>query len=378
MIIQSKRVWLFGGFYPAQILLCGDKISRVLPYGEISPCEDWGDNRVVPGFIDTHTHGAYGVDATSSPPERLCVWAKKAAGEGITSFLPTTVTQSDEALTAAAKNIAQAMRLGGEGAQILGAHFEGPYLSEAFKGAQSGKHIVKPDIHQFERWQEAAGGAIMLVTVAPEEDEDFGFIRYCASKGIAVSMGHTAASFDQAVMAGANGAGGFTHTHNAMSGYSHKSPGVLNAALSCRDIFCEIIPDGIHVPYPLVQSLFACKGEDYAVAVTDSLLAKGMGEGVPVSLGGLEVEAGRGAAYLKGTGTLAGSTLDFAGALRNLVEYANVPFTAALNACTINPARRVGIANRKGKLAAGYDADIVVLSDKYDVIQTYCRGGKCL
>jgi len=378
MVIQSKRVWISGGFYPAQLLLESGKIVRVLPYGEMPAGEDYGDKRIIPGFIDTHTHGAYGADANFSPPEDIAAWAMKAPSEGITSFLPSTSTQSDEVLTLAAKNISAARKLGRGGAEILGIHFEGPYLGTTFKGAQTEQFIVKADIAQFDRWQDAAGGMIKLVTVAPEEDCGFEFIRYAVESGVTVSMGHSAATLELAVLAAANGANSVTHTHNGMSPYSHKSPGMVNAALSCKDVYAEIIPDGVHVPFPLVRSLFECKGKHHAVVVTDSLFAKGMAKG-EASFDGFRVVLGEnGAAYLKDTGTLAGSTLRFADGLRNLVEYALVPFDAALNACTINPARRIGAEGYKGKLAAGYDADIVVLGDDYTVLQTYCRGGKSI
>lgn len=378
MIVQSRQVWIAGQFVPAQLELENGVIARVLPYNynrqEAGNGEDYGDLRLVPGFVDIHTHGAYGFDATEAEPEGLLFWAKNAAREGITSFLATTVTQSDDVLSGALQNIRRAAACQQEGAQIIGIHMEGPYLCQKYKGAQPAEHIVKASARQFDRWMELSGGMIRLMTVAPEEDGDFAFIRHCASKGVAVNMGHTGCTYDQALLAFANGVTGVTHTHNAMSPYSHRDLGVVNAALSCRDIYCEIIGDGIHVQFPVISSFFDCKGFDRAIMVTDSLLVKGA-EAKAYSFGGHSITLREeGGAVLTGTNTLAGSTLKTNEGLRNLVEKARIPFGAALNACTINPARHIRVDDRKGKIAAGYDADLVVLGNDYRIIQTYCRG----
>lgn len=378
MLLQSKRIWVAGQFMPAQLSVEDGNIAAVLPYGVRTPDQDYGELRLIPGFIDTHTHGAYGVDTNETDEEGLRHWIEKAPSEGITAFLPTTVTQSDAVLTHAVKNTAAVAAQQFPGAEIVGIHMEGPYLGLKYKGAQPPEFIVKALPEQFDRWQEAAVGLVRLMTVAPEEDDGYSFIRYLSARGVAVNMGHTDATYEQAALAVANGASGITHTHNAMSPYSHKGPGMVNAALRFKDVYCEIIPDGIHVPFPIINSFFDCKGGDYAVVVTDSLLVKGGGQD-SYDFGGqrLSLKEG-GGAVLTGTTTLAGSTLSFNQGLRNLVEKALVPFGAALNACTINPARHIGMDGRKGKLVAGYDADIVVLADDYTVVQTYCRGIACL
>lgn len=373
MIIQSKRVWVANQFISAQIEVGGETIERILPYGTKKADADYGNARVVPGFIDVHTHGAFGFDTNDAEEKGLREWARRLPEEGVTAYLPTTVTQSVEILTNALKNVAAVKKAGHEGAEILGVHFEGPYLALQFKGAQPEQYIVNPNVEQFKEYQKAADGLIRLITLAPDEDEDFALTRYCAQNGVAVSMGHSAATYEQALMGAANGATGMTHVHNGMTAYTHRAPGLVGAALRMRDVFGEIICDCIHVDETVLNNYFTVKGRDYGVMVSDSLLAKGLPKDKYV-FGGNAIEIyDDGSAHLE-NGTLAGSTLKMNEGLRNLVERALVPFDAALNACTINPARLVHADDRKGRIRAGFDADITVLNDDYTVKATYCKG----
>ena len=375
MVLQSRRVWLAGQFVPAQLEVADGKIVNVYPFGTKTADVDYGNKRIVPGFIDVHTHGAYGFDTNDGEPEGLRDWMRRIPEEGVTSILPTTVTQMPEVLTKAVANVAKVVEEGYEGAEILGIHFEGPYLDMEYKGAQPPEAIAKPTVEQFKMYQEAAHGMIKYITMAPEHDPEFALTKYCSQNGVVVSMGHSSASYEQALMGIANGAMSMTHVYNGMTPYHHRKPGLVGTALRVRDIYGEIICDGCHSHLAALNNFFIAKGRDYSIMISDSLRAKHCPPGGNYELGGHPIEIGEdGLARLKGTDTIAGSTLNINKGLRILVEEAMVPFDAALNSCTINPARVLRVDDRKGKLTAGYDADLVVLEDDYAVAQTYCKG----
>lgn len=375
MIIQSKRVWVGSQFMPAQLELKGTKIERIYAYGKLTPDQDYDNRRILPGFIDVHTHGCYGFDTNDADPEGLRKWMAGIPEEGVTGILPTTVTQMPEVLLKAVANVAAVIEAGYEGAEILGIHFEGPYLNMKYKGAQPPEAIAKPSVEQFCRYQEAAGGWIRYITLAPDEDEDFALTRYCSSHGVVVSMGHSAATYEQALLGAANGATSMTHVYNGMTPLLHRQPGLVGAAYRLRDVYGEIIGDGCHSHLAALNDFVTSKGRDYVILISDSLRAKHCPPGGDYKLGGHQIEIREnGLAYLKGTETIAGSTLCMNQGLRILIEEALLPIDAAINSCTLNPARCLRVDDRKGRLAAGFDADMVVLEDNYDVCQTYCRG----
>lgn len=375
MIIQSKKVWIAGQFLPAQIHIVEGKIQKIDGYKKEKADVDYGDKRIVPGFIDIHTHGAYGFDTNDGEEVGLRHWMAHIPEEGVTAILPTTVTQMPEVLTRALKNVAKVVKEGYEGAEILGVHFEGPYLDMDYKGAQPPEAIAKPTVEQFEVYQRAAEGLIRYITLAPEHDTDFVLTKYCREHGVVVSMGHSSASYEQALLGIANGATSMTHVYNGMTPYHHRNPGLVGCALRVRDIYGEVIGDGHHSHPASLNNYFQAKGKDYTILITDSLCVKGADKSKDYQLGGHDIELSKeGLALLKGTNTIAGSILRMNQGLRILVEEAMVPFDAALAACTINPARCLGIENRKGKIVSGNDADLVVLEENYEVCQTYCRG----
>lgn len=378
MIIQSQRVWLAGAFLPAQLEVEDGRIKSICEYGLKKADEDFGENRIVPGFIDVHTHGSYGYDTNDGTPEGLKDWMQRIPEEGVTAILPTTVTQMPEVLTKALANVADVVDKGYEGAEILGIHFEGPYLDMTYKGAQPPEAIAKADVEQFRMYQEAAKGLIKYITLAPEHDDDFKLTHYCAQNGVVVSMGHSSATFEQAMLGIANGATSMTHVYNGMTPFSHRAPGLVGAALRVRDVYGELICDGCHSDIAAINNFYTAKGREFSIMITDSLRAKHCPPGGDYTLGGHAISIDeRGLARLKESGTIAGSTLYMNRGLKLLVEQAMVPFDTALNSCTINPARCLGVDNRKGKLTAGYDADFVVLCDDYEVERTYCKGKLC-
>lgn len=375
MLIQSKKVWIADQFVPAMLEVTDGKISDILPYGSQTADEDYGSLRIVPGFLDIHCHGAYGFDTNDANEEGLRNWTKNVVDEGVTAFLATTITQSEEVLTNAVANVAKVMEEGYEGAEILGIHFEGPYLDMVYKGAQPEQHIVKPTIEQFERYQTAAKGHIRYITMAAETDDDFALTHYLTKQGVVVSIGHSAATYDQAVMAYAHGARSMTHVYNGMTPFNHRANGLVGAAYRIRTMYGEIICDGNHSTTAALNNYFMSKGPDYSIMISDALMAKGSPAGSRYIFGGSEIEIyPDGSAHLTATGGLAGSTLRLNEGLRILVEEAMVPFNYAINSCTINPARCLGVDDRKGLIGVGMDADLVVLEADYKVHQTYCMG----
>ncbi len=375
MLIQSKKIWIADQFVSAILEVADGKIKDVFPYGSKPADVDYGDKRIVPGFLDIHCHGAFEFDTNDANEEGLRNWAKNIVSEGTTGFLATTITQSEEVLTKAVANVAKVMEDGYEGAEILGIHFEGPYLDMVYKGAQPEQYIVKPTIEQFKRYQEAAKGHIKYITMATETDDDFALTRYLTENGVVVSIGHSAATYEQAVMAYAHGARSMTHVYNGMTPFNHRANGLVGAAYRIRTMYGEIICDGNHSTPAALNNYFMSKGPDYSIMVSDALMAKGTPIGSKFIFGGNEIEIyPDGSAHLTSTGGLAGSTLRLNEGLRILVEEAMVPFNYAINSCTINPARCIGVSDRKGSIEVGKDADLVVLDSDYSVIQTYCMG----
>lgn len=375
MIIQSERVWIGSQFVPAQIEIEDGKIRQIYPIDTKPADADYGCKMVLPGFIDIHTHGSYGYDTNDAEPEGLRNWMARIPEEGVTSILPTTVTQMPEVLTKAVANVARVIEEGYEGAEILGIHFEGPYLDMEYKGAQPPEAIARPSVAQFKQYQEAAKGWIKYITMSPEHDGNHELTRYCSQNGVVVSMGHSSASYEEALMGVANGATSMTHVYNGMTPLHHRNPGLVGGAFRIRDIYGEVIGDGHHSHVAALNIFFQSKGHEKAILITDSLRAKHCPPGGNYQLGGHDIEIGEdGLARLKGTDTIAGSTLQMNRGLQVLIEKAGVPVDAAINSCTINPARCLGVDDRKGKICAGYDADLVVLDADYSVLQTYCKG----
>ena len=375
MIIQSKKVWIADQFTPAQLELEDGIIKEIYPYNEKEVTKDYGNLRILPGFIDIHCHGAYGFDTNDANLEGLRKWAKGIVDEGVTSFLATTLTQSEEVLTNAVSNVAKVVEEGYEGAEILGIHFEGPYLNKAHKGAQPEEYCVKPNIEQFKRYQKAAHGLIKYITMAVENDEDYALTKYCSQNNVVVSIGHSNATYEQAVQAYAHGARSMTHVYNAMTPFTHRANGLVGGALRIRNMYGEIICDGNHSTLAALNNFFTSKGPDYSIMITDSLMCKGFPVGTKFDFGGQEVVIyPDGSAHLVEAGNLAGSTLNVNKGLKILIEDALVPVNYAINACTSNPARCLHVDDRKGTIGVGYDADLVVLDKDYEVVQTYCKG----
>ena len=379
MRIRSTRIYIEEELIPAVLEIQGSAITDILPYDTGGIDCDYGDALISPGFIDIHCHGAYGFDTNSADPEGLRNWAKNIPSEGVTGFLATTVTDNKDTLLGALRNVDQVCSThhpGSDGAAILGVHLEGPYIDPEHAGAQPVSAIKEPDISEFEEYCTASGNRIRIVTLAPEKDTGHALIRCCREHGIVPSIGHTGASFAEAEQAIHDGALSVTHTFNAMTPFKHRENGTAGAALRHADVYSEIICDTRHVSADALHIFFTCKDKNHAVMISDSLMCKGFPAGTRFVFGGQNIEiAPDGTAFLYETAdrTLAGSTMKMNEGLRNLITKADVPLVKALNACTANPASLLGL-DHTGMIRKGYDADITVLDENFEVLAVYCKG----
>lgn len=354
-----------------------DKIRQIGGYVAGAEEIELPENAVVlPGFIDEHIHGAGGSDAMDGNTKDLEIIAETVAKEGTTTFLATTMTQSKENILKAMRAVKEYREAAGEqGARIAGVHLEGPFIAAAHKGAQPLEYVAAPDAKTFDEYNAACGNAIKIITLAPETDGALDFIRHIVAQGTVVSIGHTGAKYAEVKAAMEAGATNVTHTYNAQSPLHHREIGVVGSALLLEDLYCELICDTIHVSVPAMQLLVKNKRADKLALITDAMRAKGLADGVS-ELGGQTVYVKGGEARLA-DGTLAGSVLRMNRALQNMVEKVGVPFTQAVDYCTINPARTLKMENEAGSIAEGKRADFAVLNDKFDVLYTV-RDGKII
>ncbi|HAQ08853.1 MAG TPA: N-acetylglucosamine-6-phosphate deacetylase [Bacillus bacterium] len=329
---------------------------------------------VVPGFIDVHIHGAGGADTMDATTEALNTMASVLPEEGTTSFLATTITQGKEQIIKALINAADYIGHHNEPgkAEVLGIHLEGPFINEARKGAQPADHILPPDIQLFAEMQEAAGNHIRLVTLAPEKENGYEFISYLSENGVIASIGHSDATYEQMAKAVKAGATHITHLFNGMRGMHHRDPGVAGAALLFEELKIEIIADGIHVVPEMIDLSLRAKKTDGVILVTDSMRAKCLKNGT-YDLGGQEVSVAEGKALLA-DGTLAGSILKMKDSLRNMMDFTDISLEEAVKLASENPAKQLDIFDRKGSIANGKDADLVILDENFEVAMAICRG----
>ena len=331
------------------------------------------DGIVVPGFIDEHIHGAGGADAMDGTVEALQTISEFLAREGTTVFLATTMTQSPENITNALKAVKKVREKGEyKGAEVLGVHLEGPFISPKHVGAQPLEYVATPDAELFDKYNEASGNSIKIVTLAPEVEGGLGLVKHLSNIGVVASVGHTGGKYADVVNAVAAGATNVTHTYNAQTGLHHREAGVVGAAMLLDELNCEMICDTIHVSVPAIKLVIKNKPHDKYTLITDAMRAKGMPDGKS-ELGGQEVFVNNGEARLA-DGTLAGSVLKMNVAVKNLVEKAGVPFTDAIDFATYNPAKNIGVLNERGTIEVGKRADLTVLNSDFEVLYTLVNG----
>lgn len=326
---------------------------------------------VAPGLIDVHIHGYLGADTSDADPEGVRRIARGILQNGVTAFLPTTMTVEWNTLERVFDQLralkAESEQKGFSGAQILGCHAEGPFINPSKKGAQAGENILPPDAEKVLPYQDI----IRLLTFAPEMPGGMAFAREIRRKtDIRLSIGHTDATFEQAFDCLQSGADHITHTFNAMTPLIHRTPGVVGAALS-TNAYSELIADTFHVSKGLFGMVARLKGE-YLVLITDCTRAGGLEDG-EYTLGGQPIFV-KGIECRLADGTIAGSVLRLNDAVRNLRDEGGLSLREAINAASLNAARSIGVDGQKGSLSVGKDADIILLDEKCAVHSTFVRG----
>jgi N-acetylglucosamine-6-phosphate deacetylase len=368
------------------ILIDGHRIVKVGPKEKVNipksaPVIDNRDRVIAPGFVDMHIHGAGGRDLMEGAADAVLAVAHFIARHGTTSFLATTVTAQPDRTLAAVESLAKIITSSGRsqgssdkvvGAHPMGIHFEGPFISPAKRGAHPAAQIRKPSVELAERLVNAAGGTAKVAVLAPELPRALEVLKYLRDQGLGVGLGHSNATYEETMRAVDAGATHGVHCFNGMRPFSHRDPGIVGAVLTDDRVCAELIADGVHVDPAAVRLLVRTKGLERVILITDSVSAAGMPDG-KYRLGGLSVVV-KGGVCRTEEGNLAGSTATMDTSLRNLAAFTGASFEACLPCATLNPARLLGLEKQKGVLAAGADADLVVLDENYYVTQTYVRG----
>ena len=318
---------------------------------------------VIPGLLDVHYHGCIGEDFSDASADGLQKMADYELSEGVTYICPAGMTLAEEQLTGICRNAANHKKTSSAGAELVGVHLEGPFLSQAKKGAQNSDFLHKPDADMLLRLQKEADGLVKLVTLAPEEENGLEFTKRAVEAGIHVSIGHTAADYDTALAAFQAGADHVTHLFNGMPPIHHRAPGVIMAAFDSPGVRPEIICDGVHIHGSVIRGTFRLFGADRMILISDSLRATGMPDG-KYPFGGQMIEVhGNRATILDHPETLAGSVTSLMGCLRRAVAF-GIPLDDAVRAASYNPAVSIGMEDRIGSLDAGKDGTAVLLDQK--------------
>lgn len=373
LLIRGGRVYAEGRFAGLDVLCEDGKIHEIGAQLEAADAQviDAAGLMVCPGFIDAHTHGAANVDVNAADEAGLKTIAAFFATQGTTAFCASVLTDTQETTEKCLAAIGGVQKERAYGAQLLGAHMEGPFLASAYKGAMPEYLLCKGDAALLRSYQAKFPGVIRYITVSPEVEGVPEMIAEIADD-VVVAIGHSGADYATSMQAIENGARCITHTFNAMRLFHQHEPAIMGAALE-SDCFCEAICDGRHLHPGSVRMLLKCKGWDKVVAVTDSIMAAGLPDGA-YKLGVNDVVVVDGDAKLADTGVRAGSTLTTAQALRNLVKFTGRPVEDVLPLLTENPARLLRMDDCKGSLAPGKDADVVLLADDLSVRATIVRG----
>lgn len=373
MIIKNCNIIYLDKIEKGTVLIKDGKIDKINP-GVISSDEEFIDAEglfLSPGFIDVHIHGAGGYDTMDGTEESINNIAKTIVKHGTTAFVPTTMTMSIEDIHKAVTAVKAVKEKGSEGAAVLGAHLEGPFINPKAIGAQNPKYLIKPSAENYDKMVKGCEDAIISITVAPEVDGCHELIKYLSDKGIICRMGHTKATYEEAMAGIKCGITHGTHLFNAMTGFTHREPGAVGAIFD-SNITTETISDGIHISYPALRIAYKQKTTDNVLLISDAMMACCMEDG-DYSLGGQKVILKNYAARLE-NGALAGSVLTLDRAIKNIHENCSIPLIEAVKMASYNGAKHCGVADHKGLIKEGYDADLVLFDKDINVKKVFIKG----
>lgn len=343
------------------------------PIGSDIRIVDESGKWIAPGLVDTHIHGYLNHDVMDNDAQGIQIMSEALLSCGVTSFLPTTLTSSKEYLKEVAQTIGE-VHQEVPGAKIRGIYFEGPFFTEKYKGAQNPGYFSDPDLATFFEWQEASGGLIKKIALAPERQGVKEFIKEVTESGVVVALGHSDATLEEATEAVDAGASVFVHAFNGMRGLNHREPGMVGALMSLQHVFSELICDGHHVHPNAADILLEKVGHDHVALITDCMMAGGMPDGA-YKLGEFPVTVSNGTARLD-SGNLAGSILKLKEAVKNVVDWGIATPEQAVMMATWVPAVSCQIDDVCGSLQAGREADFIVLAPDMTLQATYLDGVK--
>lgn len=374
MLIKNCNIIYLDKIEKGSVLIENGKIKEINP-SNVNDTEviDAEGLYLSPGFIDVHIHGAGGCDTMDGTVESINTIAKTIVEHGTTSFTPTTMTVAAEDIRKSMKVIKKLKEEGTEGANVLGAHLEGPFISPKAIGAQNPNFLLAPSVENYNKIVGDYGDAVVSITMAPEVEGAKELIKYLSDNGVIVSMGHTKATYDEAIEGIKCGACHSTHLYNAMTPFTHREPGVVGATFD-TDITTETISDGIHISYPALRTAYKQKGTDKVLLVSDAMEACGMPDG-QYSLGGQDVIVKNGAARLL-DGTLAGSVLTLDKAVKNIYSNSNYPLNEVVRMATYNGAKHCHVEDHKGLIKEGYDADLILFNEDIEIQKVFVKGKK--
>jgi len=374
LIIKNTNIIFPDCIQKGNIKIENGKIREIGPsVSGNEPVIDGEGMYLSPGFIDIHIHGAAGADTMDGSYNALNTISKAIAKHGTTSFLPTTMTMGKDSIKAALESVSEAKQKGTDGANVLGCHLEGPFISSSAIGAQNPKYVLKPSVDDFIDIAGPHMDDIVTLTLAPEVDGAEGLIKFLSINHIKASMGHTSATYEQAFNGIKCGICHSTHLYNAMTPLHHRNPGAVGAIFD-SGITTEIIADGIHIAYPSIRTALKQKGLDKVILVSDAMMACTMPDG-NYTLGGQKVIVTEGAARLE-NGSLAGSVLTLDKAVRNIKNNTHYPLHEIIRMVTYNPACHCNVQDRKGIIKEGYDADLILFDEDINIKKVIIGGNE--